>query len=615
MGEDRWIHFSYDEKDPDKGYLASAEDGIPDCWKTGRMKPGGLDLKALGCKVGRRDLVLEVQTFEDIPETNVRNQFDRVTKYFAGLPIKNPDGSTGVFVHSFIVPPRPVSEKGAISGDFDSFRPPVPHRGVVHWVQVFKDVGGVATIWGHRAQVNETWANVIHELGHNFGLVHEGYQERPYSPIYGSVMSYSYSYGIADDPEKAGYSYGLFKDHPLNERNLDEHLPFPIDKVRFLSGRPYRYHLKEVSDGTTLIDWNWNGVFGEKGIAADIDWEAGRRTFDNVGLGRANSTPVILDANGRLVVLTGQRGTSGGDPLSSDAPGKLTIRSWTGPNEDQWIGESEVEPEATGDASAAYADGALWTACPTRAGVSMRRVDLTTDGSAKVDEPFLVPATVGAIPTLAVHNGELRLLLWRDAGRPVGVRGVYTDRDKPVTKSETPIDGLLSLYPVGATSGGGTLWVSAVAKSPQNKPKWRLFRLSDDMKVKSSEWSAGEGAGRLQILWEADKAYPATGQTHVFARGGTDTFGDIWTATRIAYKEREGGWLQIHHDVGGAQTRSAPGVAFFRGDIAMAMWRGDNSLYLSFHARGIRPEPVRDYDDIWHIAHVGLQQSINVMER
>lgn len=610
IGEDRFIHFGFDGKDPYKGYLCSAEDGLPDAWKTGQMKPNGLDLKALGCKVGRRDLVLEVQGFTETTDQELRNEFDQVAKYFASLPVKNPDGSTGIAVHTLFQPPLPMSAKAGIGNDFDATHPMPAHRGMLHWLQVEKGFNGVAQIWGIRGRINDTWQNAIHELGHNFGLIHKGYQRWPYSPVYGSIMSYSYSYGFDDDPAEARYSPGVFKDHPLDERHLSEVLPFPMEKVHYLAGRPYHFRLKPGADpNTTLIDWNWNGVFGETDVAADINYEAGRFTSGMADVGRANSTPVLLDAGGKLTLLSGYR-DSGGEPLSLREPGKLTLKTWSGDDWRKWSDEVAVETQATGDASAAWCDGAIWTACPTPGGISLRRVS----GDGKVSEPYVVPATVGAVPTLAVHGGVLRMFVWRDAAKPVGVRDVYTDRDKPVAKFETSIEGLFSLYPVGAASGGGSLWIATLKKNPQGAPQWRLARVGDDLKVKSDEWSVGASAGRLQVLWEAAKGFKATGQAILFARGGTDAFGDIWSGSRTGYRDSGGGWRQVRYDLGGIQSRSAPGVCFFGGDIAMATWKSDGGLSMVFQARGVLEQPIQDFDDISHIAHVGLQQSINTMD-
>jgi hypothetical protein len=622
LGDDRYIHFSFDAKDTMKGYLASAPDGLPDCWKTGQIKAGGLDLKALGCKVGRCDLVLDVQTFDDVSQAELVAEFEGVKKYFAGLPIQNPDGSTGIAVHTIFHPSLPVSQKNAVSGDFDRDRPPVEHRGITHWVQVFRGIGGVASIWGCRAQVNETWGCVVHELGHNFGLVHDGYQSYLYSPIYGSVMNYNYSYGIDDSPDKLTYSRGLFVGHDLDERHLSEVLPFPMEKVHFLSARPYHYHLKPGPDGkTTLIDWNWNGIFGETDVAADINWEAGRRTWDNADLGRANCTPALVATDdsdkARLLVIAGKH-DGDAEPLSEKAPGKLFGRVWMGDDIDRdankWAGEQSLSlSDCTGDPSVARVGDKIVLAYPTAKGVVLRNLTVGSDGSVKAGEASPVPRTMGSIPTLVAQGGSLHLLLWTGPSSPVTIGKVLLEGASPFARPPLP-SKIVSQYPVGATSAPGAIWVSAVERTKDGRNKWRLFSLrgeADNFSLRSGEYGPGEGAGRLQVIVEPAKGFEATGQAYLFARGGGDTFGDIWHGQRAGDSE---GWHQIKYDFGGPTSRTAPGVCAFHGDWAMAMYRQDGTLYCTFRGRGVRADPVKDFDDIGHIARVGLQQSINTIE-
>lgn len=621
VGEDRFIHFSYDAKDPMKGYLCSAPDGLPDCWKTGQIKAGGLDLKALGCKVGRCDLVLDVQTFDDVSSAELTSEFEGVKKYFANLPIQNPDGSTGIAVHTIVHPSLPASQKNAVSSDFDRDRPPVEHRGITHWVQVFRGIGGVASIWGCRAQVNETWGCVVHELGHNFGLIHDGYQSFRFSPIYGSVMSYSYSYGIDDSYEKLTYSNGLFVGHDLDERHLSEVLPFPMEKVHFLSGRPYHYHLKPGPDGkTTLIDWNWNGIYGETDVAADINWEAGRQTWDNVDLSRTNCTPALVatdDTDKAHLLIVAAKHDNDAEPLSEKAPGKLFARMWIGDDIDRdanrWGGEQSLGvADCTGDPSVARLGDKFVVAYPTAKGVVLRNLSVANDGTVKAGEASPVPRTMGATPTLVAHNGTLWMLLWSGPNSPVTIGKVLVEGASPFARPPVATR-IVSQYPVGATSGTGVLWISGVERTKDGHNKWRLYSLrgeTDNFSLRTGEYCAGEGAGRVQVLVEPAKGFDSTGQAYLFARGGGDTFGDIWEGFRSA----EEGWRQIKYDFGGPVSRTAPGVCALHGDWAMAMYRQDGTLYCTFRGRGIRAEPVKDFDDIGHIARVGLQQSISTIE-
>ena len=133
-GDDVYVHFSYDSTDAAKGYYCSADDGLLDLWKMGKVKPGGIDLAALGCKVGHRDIVMEIERFDDVPIGNLKANMDRVVRYFASLPIVNPDGTTGIAVHMTYSTPWPISKKADLWKNFDATFSPEAHRGVVHTV-------------------------------------------------------------------------------------------------------------------------------------------------------------------------------------------------------------------------------------------------------------------------------------------------------------------------------------------------------------------------------------------------------------------------------------------------------------------------------------------------
>jgi hypothetical protein len=97
-----------------------------------------------------------------------------------------------------------------------------------------------------------------HELGHNLGLAHGGFEEKNFKPNYSSIMNYRYGNGIdwncdrnPDFPREMSYSDGTRP--PLDERALIEAHGVCGEAV----GIP--------------VDWNFNGVIDTEPVAVDIN--------------------------------------------------------------------------------------------------------------------------------------------------------------------------------------------------------------------------------------------------------------------------------------------------------------------------------------------------------
>lgn len=617
-GQDVYVHFSYDSADAAKGFYCSANDGLLDVWKLGKMKPGGLDLAALGCKVGRRDIIIEIERFDNEPEERLRANLDRVVRYFASLPVRNPDGSTGISVHLIYRTPWPLAKKDEVTAHFDELFPPVEHRGIVH--SAFTMSGGplVSQICGDHGKTNEGWAEFLHEFGHQLNLRHDGFypSQTPGFPydvgcaLYSSLMSYAYSYTVGDSHDRIGYSDGSFTSFPLDERNLSEKLPFPIEKLSFLAGGPYRFKIKAGSDGkSTLVDWNWNGVFDEQPVVADLNYSQGVDLGPLYNIGKTDTAPTLV-SHGDIPLLIYGRDSG------------LTVRTWTGTNRDtegsQWSGEvSDVRAGLIGDPTAAYLNGITWVVYPTAKGTAIRSVTLSgtkpTLGPANV-----IPNTTGVQPTIAAFGSRLGLLTWRSKNSPVGLSIFRINGTVLTLGGERALD-IVSDVPVGAVAGPATDEISSLfVGRVQSDGRTEVVRYDIDAngtaKAASRSWIGGSYARyRMTLLWRKEPGLLPDGRLYQLT-GGNDPPGTTrqqWITMNVPYGDVNGGWFFRRYHQAGFTSPSAPGACFLKGSILYAVrFAGSNDLNVAFYADGATSTPLGDFDDIGHICDYGLSRSI-----
>ncbi|HWD41596.1 MAG TPA: hypothetical protein VG944_22325 [Fimbriimonas sp.] len=621
-----------DDSDDSDAYNTNlAGDGLLDGWKLHGFR--GLDLKSLGCKPGQADVICLISRFEKVNEPRFKAEIDRVIKFYLDLPTKNPDGTTGIHFHPIFLPVvSGDDEKNPWQVNRDKFRPE-KWRGVVHWMQVTPGGGGQADELGDGGTCGEgaLWAVFVHEFGHQLCLDHSGFWPNDHCPLYTSLMNYPYSYSFEDSRDKIHYSDGHFSGFVLRETDLDETLPFPYEKVKFLEKGPYHFHLKANGD-TTLIDWNWNGIFGEKHIRADINYAYSTTAGNRDDAGRTKTAPWLVVHSSRAYVLFGinqKPADAKTDPsLSPDNPGRLMIRPLIEPY--KWAPPITIESGGlTGDPVAASFGGQLVTVYPTELGIMMRRIRTGSKDDLTMSSPVSIADDRTLVPTVGVYAGRLYVFLWNPQNEAVAYRIMTSDGKL----GEPQILDCTSQNPVGLctdTITGEAILGLAQDQGSGKTNRWqvRRYRADDAGKLVPTgwkDWVEGEkggsrGSGRITVLFDSSRDAGPQGRIYFFCSGlrsKSAPWACSYVGMQIADKSTNGGWLVKRYYDEWTQSRSAPAVAWFNHDMIFAYrWvdggqgSTDNILHVAYGGMGIQSQPMGDSDDIGLIRNFGMQNCL-----
>ncbi|MFJ3956788.1 zinc-dependent metalloprotease family protein [Arthrobacter sp. NPDC090010] len=281
-------------------------DGPPDTWETQGVDTDGdgvidLDLPALGADPRRADLFVELDYMKGLLPSSA--ELDRIRQSFAGLPVNNPDGSTGITIHLDAGPAggaaydlgggNEIPYKQNLSGvsEVRQLRQTYsdPKRANVFHYAVFGDSYGTGSSSG-QAWINglellvtvgpRYWGaassdirvgTFIHELGHNLGLHHGGTDEVNNKPNYLSIMNYAYQ--MSGIPQTAGdpyFGYSTRNVPTLDESSLTEGSglgPAAAGSQLYWWTNGTRHQAR--ADGP--IDWNWSGTINPGAVQQDIN--------------------------------------------------------------------------------------------------------------------------------------------------------------------------------------------------------------------------------------------------------------------------------------------------------------------------------------------------------
>jgi hypothetical protein len=604
----------------------SDSDGLLDGWEVNGVR--GLDLKAMGCDPRHIDTICLISRFDDVDEAKAKGQMDRVVRTYRDLEIPNLDGKPGIALHLVYLPPVTGDDKKNGWGtNREKFRP-AKWRGITHWMQITLGGGGQADQLGDGGTVGESslWAVFIHEFGHQLGLDHSGFWTNGMCPIYPSVMNYNYSYSFGDNPIAIHYSKGELAGYVLNENDLDETIPLPFDKVEFLSKSPYRFRLK-ANGATTLIDWNWNGVFGEKHVRADINYAYSTSAGVRDDLGKTKVAPWLFVHQNQAYALLG---TSSGPVIDKEHPGGLALRRMDRPQ--KWGAPQTIAgANLTGDPVAMSFGDRIHLFYPTATGIS-RQIFATTAKGITASAPLSISEGEGLVPTVGVYHDRLYVFIWDPKTNLV----TYRISDKKGALGDPIAFDFLSTNPVGMCVDPYT--DEAILGLGQNQDekrtnRWQIrrFKEKDGVLSKTSQrWVEGDdgrsrGSGRITMLFDSTKDAGPKGRILFFGLGltsATSPWACAFVAQEISDRSVRDGWLVKRYYDEWSQSRSAPAAVWFQNDILYAYrWVDgaggptDNNFHLGYRGLGIDPEPMGDHDDLTFFRTFGIQNCILTMTK
>jgi hypothetical protein len=334
------------------GFIDSDGDALLDVWETDGIDVDqdgtiDLDLPAMGADPQRKDLFVEVDYMTN--ESFCAFGFcvtghshkpkpaalQRIIDAFAGAPVSNPDGSTGITIHIDAGPDTVMNpHTGALWGarsesealdhvdqlgscpvqnnactgmyDWSAFdqikqahfsllRKDVfhynvfahqlgasSHSGISRGISASDFLVTLGTTVGSVGTVSEQTGTFFHEVGHNLSLRHGGDDDQNFEPNYLSIMNYSFQMrGLRIDGVDANFDYSTAALPALNENNLDETTGiFNFTPVQTFGTRYYCGGAETIlNDANAPIDWNCDGDATDTGVVQNINNDGGLGTL------------------------------------------------------------------------------------------------------------------------------------------------------------------------------------------------------------------------------------------------------------------------------------------------------------------------------------------------
>lgn len=641
---------------PPEGDMDS--DGLPDEWE--RTGHGPIDLTKHNVSPGKADFFLVVVLRSGVTRAEINTDLDLAKQFYARMPNRNPDGSTGI---NMIVVDGNVLPESARGADYTSLYEaglPVEWRGIGHGYLCDGRGGGGQTARTDWSSGGYDWQILSHELGHQFGLSHNAPGSEP-SPLYTSLMNYDYSYSFGGDANAIKFSTGDFTSIRLNETNLSEHLNYSLDKLRFLEYPPYEFRLQSRSSSQTDVDWNRNGVFGETNIRADINDGAAvvlTHSPPALHLNYSAGAPSMTVVNSYLFLIYPVVTTN---PLSwntakAEAPGGASLKCQRLTSTNKSAEDILVSGGVYSDPSASAFGNRLAVGFVTAGGVPVVRLWSTKntglnrasipafDMDQKVDQVVLAetsrktwlanndPVTgLDEKPSLwmftwAADSKRIRATKVTDESAETDVLPkphIEKDASYEIMNGTNPIK---SDAPIAVAYNRITKKMTLVTNdnygSNANHIKVITLKFSDNKWVfESRRWVGFENstyttnAAPAIIIDDSPSGGP-TGMITLYVKGNVarDEPSQLYRLREISDRSYNDGWRVSMMENVWHSSRSAPCATLYGGNhvFAIRWWNYelDNRIVLYRDASGIIDEDLLDFDDVTHIVTKGLHESL-----
>ncbi len=623
-------------------------DGLPDEWEA---RQTDLDVRP-----DRADIIIVVAMRPELAsnpalQTTLRENLNRAKEFFADLPVRTERGSRGI--HLTVESARPLDS--SFSEAADPVRPyqearslamPPDLVGYGHGMLFDINTGGGGQTSGMDwSAQGMDWRTIVHELGHQLGLSHEPRGSGVASPLYLSLMNYDYNYGIAGDGNNIRFSDGRFASFRLDERNLNEVLPFAVEQLDFLTYAPYDFNVERVDHGSASVDWNRNGIHRERNIAADINDGYGLVVGRWNHVGYTDGGVAVASTGDKFVVIRPDNGLADQEDYAGfgptpDSPALLKatiLRDREVLNEGPLVRTAIV----SGSPTALEVPGGILVAAPSVLGsIQLGFFSVRADGSLSGDmhsEPVGGHREVVLVRTAAGAD----VILWDSVTKRITARAVTPGSwtlgaERPVLGPDGS-SALLSFGPPGATYnnriGQIVLLTSENDGRVAGRLKLRPLRSGERYVAERGRWLADPDTRSLDrpaIVFDGHPRAGAEGRYLVYYRevlegpnrirrmGFVRAYissraGEVSEAPYVFRRRRViNEWVH---------SRNAPAVAPYRDDFVMA-WRipefewknraSYNETEVNLYASGEFSSGPADFDDITFLAERGLRRIATV---